>query len=479
VASGPDHRQSTHLQSARRLPFISVWQAPLVPAALAVTAGIVVDRLQSIPLPVSLGAGGAALVAWGIAQRGKSAGLAIAYLVFASLGAGAAYHQWYRNAYAQDDIANFATTEQAPTQLRGRIEEEPAVVWKPTYNPLRSFDSSDSTRAVLEVTQLRLDQDWRRVSGRAQLMVSGLLTNLHVGDEVEVVGRLVAPEGPANPGEFDYASFLRDQRIGAEVLVRKTPDGVTLRARGWPRSLTGVLMATRAWGQRALQNALPPAQNGMAVALLLGEGSTMTNEDWDKYIRTGVIHVLAISGQHLVVLAAVLWLALRLLGVRRSRGAWLVALFLLAYALMTGGRPPVMRSAVMVCVYCGGLILGRQTMLANSFALAWLAVAALNPTDLFNSGCQLSFLSVAVLYWGTSRWFRHEPDPLEQLIDGSRPLSVRILRKASRAVLMSYAVTLAIWLALLPLVAGRYHLVSLAGILIGPPIDTGLATATS
>src|SRR5262249_53163410 len=96
----------------------------------------------------------------------------------------------------------------------------------------------------------------------------------------------------------------------------------------------------RAWAQRTLEQALPAEQSGVAVALLLGEGSTMTSDDWDKYIRTGVIHVLAISGQHLVVLAGALWWTLRLLGVRRRQGAIFVALFLLAYALMTGGRPP-------------------------------------------------------------------------------------------------------------------------------------------
>jgi competence protein ComEC len=138
-----------------------------------------------------------------------------------------------------------------------------------------------------------------------------------------------------------------------------------------------------------------------------------------------------------------------------------------------------MRSAVMVCVYCGGLLLRRQTMLANSFALAWLMVAALNPTDLFNAGCQLSFLSVAVLYWGTSRWFAPRPDPLEQLVEESRPLWLRLLRQGLRFVLISYAVTLAIWLALAPLVAARYHLISLAGILIGPALVTSLCTAMS
>ena len=86
----------------------------------------------------------------------------------------------------------------------------------------------------------------------------------------------------------------------------------------------------------------------------------MTPHEWDKYIRTGVVHVLAISGQHLVILAGFLWFALPRLGVRQRHGAWIVAVVVLGYALLTGGRPPALRAAVAVCAVCGGLILRRR-----------------------------------------------------------------------------------------------------------------------
>src|SRR5262249_33584904 len=195
--------------------------------------------------------------------------------------------------------------------------------------------------------------------------------------------------------------------------------------------------------QRTLYDSVP-RQGGLAQALLLGDGATMTTEDRQKYIRTGVIHVLAISGQHLVVLAFVLWWALRMTKVRRRWGAIGIAAFLLIYSLLVGGRPPVMRSAVTVCVLAGGLALRRPTQPANSFAFAWLIVAALNPTDLFTAGCQLSFLSVAVLYWGASRWFRREVDPLERLVDQTRPAWLRGLRWLGREIAVGYAIPLAL-----------------------------------
>jgi competence protein ComEC len=440
-----------------------------LPVALAVTAGIVADRYGSIPLGVSLAAAIAALAAWALTRRSKHVGLPLVYLAVAAGALGAGYDQWHRDWYPPDDIGNFTAVEPRPTRLRGVLVEEPIINWQLPQSPLQSIRRVDPTQAVVEVKQLRQQEGWCAVSGRAKLIVGGHLQRLHLGDELEVVGRLSAPHGPANPGESDYASVLRDQRIRAVVQVQKTPDGVRRLAEGWPRSVTGWLAVARGWGQRALQESVPAEQAGVASALLLGEGSTMTNEDWEKYIKTGVIHVLAISGQHLVVMAWFLWMVLRLLGVRRRKGALAVALFLLAYSLLTGGRPPVIRAVVTVCAYCGGILLLRPTMPANTYALAWLTVAALNPADLGNTGCQLSFLAVAVLYWGIGGWLRRPTDPLDVLIEQSRPPWQRRLRWLGRKVALAYAITAIVWLAAAPLVAARYHLVSPVGILIGPP----------
>jgi competence protein ComEC len=446
----------------------SVWQGPLVPVALVVTAGIVLDRYTSFPLLFSLITALASLAAWMVTRSSRRTGHPLVYLWIAAGAVGAAYHHWYRDVYPADDIGNYASSDPRPIRLRGVVVEEPTVYYQVHNDPLASMDRADSTVTVLEVTQLRQEHDWVPVSGRTRLIVPAGLPGIHAGDEVEVVGRIAAPPGAANPGELDFASSLRDQRIRAQVQVRKTADGVRRIAVGWPRSLTGWLGVIRCWGQKVLQQALPE-YSGVATALLLGQGSTMTYEDWQKYKRTGVIHVLAISGQHLVILGGFLWAVMRVLRVPRRYGAVAVAVFLLAYALLTGWRPAAVRSAVMVCAFCGGIVLRRLPVLANSFALAWLAVGVFNPADLFDTGCLLSFLAVAILYWNTSRWFNSQPDPLDRLVEESRPGWLRLLRKFAGQVALSYAVTIVISLAVSPLLAARFHLVPLIGIVIGPP----------
>jgi competence protein ComEC len=148
-------------------------------------------------------------------------------------------------------------------------------------------------------------------------------------------------------------------------------------------------------------------------------------------------------------------------------------LALFASALLTGGRPPALRSAVTVAAACGALVLRRRTLPANLFALAWLVVALVNPADLFTIGCLLSFLSVAVLAWGTGAAGARNvipPDPLDRLIEQSRPAWQRVLRAVGRKVGEAYLITALVWLTVTPLAASRFHVVPVVGLLLGPPL---------
>jgi competence protein ComEC len=451
-------------------PWESVWRAPLFPVALAVTAGIVLDRYFHPPIHGSMIALVAALAGWLMSSIGRQRGLPLVYLAVAGVAFGAAYHHYRHDVYAADDIGEIAPAEPRPAQLRGIIDDEPNHTPAIKHDPLRSMDKPESSSALLRVTHLRQREQWMPCSGRVRLSTPGDLTGLHVGDEVEAIGRLSLIAGPFNPGEFDFAAFNRDRGVRAQLVVAKTPFGVTRLGCGWPATLTGSLAVIRGWGQEVLGRCLPSSCSGVAMALLLGDGSPMTAADWEKYVRTGVIHVLAISGQHLVVLAMALWWVMRLFGVRQRHAAVGIALFLLGYSLLTGGRPPAMRSAVTVLAACGGLLLRRRTLSANSFALAWIVVLLLNPMDAFNVGCQLSFLSVAILLWGFRFGSRQPEDPLDRLIEQSRPAWQRALLGAGRAIGESYLISVVIWLAVTPLAASRYNMLSPIGILLGPPL---------
>src|SRR5581483_2877093 len=445
-------------------------RAPLVPVALAATAGLVADRYATVPPAASVPAAILALVVWLAARFRKSESAAV-WLWLAAGALDAGYHHSWRHEFAADDIATFAQPQPAPVLVRGTLDEEPSKSHLPKFDPLLTQQRTVTTTAVLEVTAVHTPDGWKPASGKARLVVEGGLDGLHLGDVVEVTGRLSKPQPPANPGEWDYRSHLLDRRITADLRAKRSADGVTRLEEGWRSSLFGWLAVVRGWGTRALGETIPPSEAGIAAALLLGDNAAMDRDEWDVFVRTGVVHVLAISGQHLVVLAVFVWVVLRVCGVRRRHGAWVVMAVMIGYALLTGARPSAVRAAVMVCAVCGGIILRRPVIPANAFALAWLVVVAANPTDPFTQGCQLSFLAVFVLIWFVAPLLAPRPlTPLERLIEESRTLPEKFLRAAVRVVWVGFAISLILGVVTAPLVLSWQNLVSPVGVLLGPPL---------
>ncbi len=444
-------------------------RAPLVPVALAATAGLIADRYIGVPLGAGLSAAVVALVGWYF-TRSATPRAALGWLLVCAAALASAHHHSHRNAFAPDDISRFAKGAPVAVSVRGRLADEPDRFRPPRPDPLLTMQREASSSGVLDVTEIETADGWRPASGRLRLAVEGRLDDLHCGDVVEATGRLSRPDGPHNPGERDHRAFLLDRQITAELRVKRSAEPVVRLEEGWRTSLFGWLAVVRGWGARALQENLPD-ESGLATALLLGDSTALDREEWDVYVRTGVIHALAISGQHLVVLGWFAWFVFRLCGVRRRHAAWAVALFLVAYALMTGARPSAVRAAVMVCVICGGIILRRPVILANAFAVAWLIVLASNPTDPFTAGCQLSFLSVFVLLWGITPWLTPgELTAVQQLVEETRGLTEKVLRAVLRALWQALAVSAIITTVNTPLILAWQNIASPLAILLGPPL---------
>ena len=96
----------------------------------------------------------------------------------------------------------------------------------------------------------------------------------------------------------------------------------------------------------------------------------------------------------------------------------------------------------MVCAVCLAIVLRRPVLAANIFALSWLVVLVLNPTDPFTQGCQLSFLSVFVLVWFASKVLAPRPlTPVEQLIDETRGPTEKLLRGLLRLLGVAFAIS--------------------------------------
>lgn len=214
------------------------------------------------------------------------------------------------------------------------------------------------------------------------------------GEQWRLAVKLKRPAGLLNPHAFDYDAWLLAQRIGATGTVK---DGIRLKEARW---------AWRDSIRQRLQAVDAQGRTGALMALVLGDGAGLSREDWQVLQDTGTVHLLVISGQHIGLLAGLVYLLIAGLaryGLWPGRLPWLpwacglAFAAALGYGLLAGFDVPVRRACVMI-----GLVLLWRLRFRHLGAwwpllLALNAVLLLDPLASLQQGFWLSFAAVAVL----------------------------------------------------------------------------------
>ena len=221
-----------------------------------------------------------------------------------------------------------------------------------------------------------------------------------IGEVWQLTARLRAPRGLANPQGFDYESWLFRQRIGATGYI---VSGARMELQP---DLGAITSLRRHFLQRT--HALLPDDEARAIltAVTIGARQDITREQWDKYARTGTSHLMAISGMHVGLAAAGLFLLVRVLAAPFARGRNIrdvavvaAAAGATAYTLISGIAVPAQRALVMVLLISVALLMRRQRSYARVLSLACLGILAVDPLAALTPGFQLSFFAVALLLW--------------------------------------------------------------------------------
>lgn len=467
--AGPERVESA-VARPQRLP-----AAPLVPVLAAVIGGLVLDHYFAPDLWLAL----PLLAVAAVLGRRPYRHVAVWFLAGV---AAAGYHRFYLHVDERHDIAalvahNPTLTGLEKVRLRGVVAETPSVRL-PEWAPSWKRDGGRYTLLAVEVTAYQSGDGWRPAKGCVHVRVNGAARHVGLGDEVRVLGSFTQPDGPRNAGEFDYADYLRQRRVRG-VVYGDDPSAVVVLREASPWSWGRNRDSLRLAASERFHALLSPAAAVLADALILGKQDTLTTGDIAPFLESGTLHLLIVSGAHLVMMAGFAWLAGLAIGLTPARQAASVIALCAAYAYFTGGNPPVVRAAIAMTVVLAEYPLRRRSRPLNNLAVAALIVLAVNPTDFFRNGPQLSFLAmmglVALVPARRGFWprFRTAGVVATETAAEERPLLARAVSAAGRAVEASVWV----WMLTFPLLWARFHLISPVSILLSPLLGLPVAAA--
>ena len=333
------------------------------------------------------------------------------------------------------------------------------------------------SRFRLQVNWLRRNGRWLPATGNVWVHVAGQPPFLRPGDQVTVCGNLARYRPPMNPAERDFRAFHQasGERVFLQAPVATCIHVVPKSRVGWQWWLPRL----RCRWQAILKRELRPSEAELAGALLLGVRDGFRSELRDPFMRTGTVHLLAISGLHVGILAAPWLFAARARLVPFRLGLWSVVILMALYAALAEARAPVVRASVLVQLLCFSWMTRRRASLVNSLGCAALAVLLHNPADLFSPGTQLSFLAVAVLGRCSRVPGPRAPhDPLDRLIWRTRSWWSRTRDWSVHQLTRMLVASLSVWLVTAPLVVQSFHIISPIAVVLNlvlcPPLALGL-----
>lgn len=436
---------------------------PLVPIAFAFATGIIADETLLVSLRMWLATLAGCLLAYSWLRRHR---LLTTLSLLVGVGAvGGAWNQIHLEVDG-DDIENFATGDRRLVRLEGIIVGDVVTEYPDPADEPFVATSEPRTHCTLAVERMEGASGWWNVSGRASVLVSGVVDHLESGDRVRVLGWLTRPRSPANPGEFDYRSYLAAQGVRASLFT-ESPSAVEKLPGAALASLFSVRDRVRNHLARQLHAYLPSESARIGEAFLLGARSALPPEQLLPFVESGTVHILVVSGLHVGLLAGMVWVTLTALGIHLPRRALLTILAIAAYTFLTGGHPPAVRAAVLTGMLFGGYLLDRDSDPINSLAGSVLVVLAIHPADLFRPGPQLSFLCAFALLAVAPTILLH--NTLARDDDGlPRPA-----RAIGRWLVNLVIVSVVLWVITAPLVMFHFHLWSPIGIVASLPLVMG------
>ena len=274
------------------------------------------------------------------------------------------------------------------------------------------------------------------------------LAQFKAGERWQFTVRLKRPHGTQNPHGFDFEAWALAENIRATGSIKAKVDNKKLQ--DFVRRPAYLVEHVRELIQQRISLALTgKPYNGVIQALVMGDDSQISVNDWQLFLRTGTSHLMSISGLHITMLSGLIftltgfvWRRIPALVTRLpARKAATLAGMLAAvvYALIAGFAVPTQRTLYMLMVFALALWAGRQLVIAQVLALALFVVVLLDPWAVISAGFWLSFGAVAMLSFALgariahTHWFKASLQTQWAVTIGMVPLLLIMFNQVSMA----------------------------------------------
>lgn len=252
---------------------------------------------------------------------------------------------------------------------------------------------SNQEKISLKVEVSQIEREDYNIKTQGLILVNTYLGDCpyEYGDVLKIKGRLEKPIGQKNFGEFDYELYLAREKVFTYLNIWQEKD-IQKIGENDSNFLVSFSLSARDKIKEITKQTLPQPYSYLLIGMLLGEKNFIPPHLKEVFTEAGVMHILAVSGLHVGIIAMALLALLSMLNLPKKLKLLTLILILIMYASITGFRPSVLRATIMFLLLIGGKLINRSRNLNISLFFAGFLILLLNPLILYDAGFLLSFI---------------------------------------------------------------------------------------
>ncbi len=364
-----------------------------------------------------------------------------------------------------NDIRNYVSGERVLATIRGRLITEPVTNKSPDWKFAQFMPSDPGSSFYMKMSEIETKSGWTRTNGTVRVFVDEIILDLSLGDYVQVYCWLDTFKQPSNPGQFDTADYLAKQGIfvGASI---KSRSGIKIIK----KSNTGTFPVIKNKIKEIAETALlgditnKDGSNELLQALLLGYRGDIDSDTNEAFRKTGLSHYISLSGLHMGIIIGIIWWFSKLTGFLK-RGRSVICIFaIIIFLMVIPPKAPTVRASIIAVMFCMSFIIRRHANAINTLSLSAIILLLIRPTQLFEAGWQLSFVSVLgiILFSKDIYYFLHEK--LDNIIQtksaNPKRKSFYLIAFIADKATSLFAVGLAAWFASSGILLYHFHTIT-------------------
>ncbi|MGD0785887.1 MAG: ComEC/Rec2 family competence protein [Sedimentisphaerales bacterium] len=358
------------------------------------------------------------------------------------------------NKPAPNDIRKIAGDDFTFAHIKAQIISAPIIVDNNDWVFAEFFPSGPYTTFYAKVSDIKTTGGWTKATGTIKFYISEPVKDVNTGYKIEAFCKLDKFSAAENPGQFDTAEYMNSNGVFLSASV-KTSKAITILDTGNLKSPYDIKGKIQNLAIVALNGDTEPDNNTRLVeAMLLGSRTKIDKKLYDDFIKTGLVHLVVLSGMNVGILAGVVWWLTKRVGLLHIGRSTACIIATIIFLLAVPSQSSTLRAGIMFFIFCLARMFNGRASLLNSIAVSAIFLLLIRPMDFLNAGFQLSFGATIGIVLFCPLFFNF----LISLFGG---LNKNYIQSFFKAIIAAFSTGCTAWLFVAPTTAWHFYQVQL------------------